>query len=73
MAESKTVRQSAAGAGVHRNTRFRWRHLFLSGISLDRPGALEGITEADETYLLESDKGKRNLSRKPRKRGGSAQ
>ncbi len=33
---------------------------------------LEGITEADETYLLESDKGKRNLSRKPRKRGGSA-
>ncbi|MFZ2451096.1 MAG: IS1595 family transposase [Methylovulum miyakonense] len=72
VAESKTVRQSAAEAGVHRNTRFRWRHRFLAGISLDRPGALEGITEADETYLLESDKGKRNLSRKPRKRGGSA-
>jgi transposase-like protein len=73
MAESKTVRLSAAEAGVHRNTSFRWRHRFLAGISLDRPGALEGITEADETYLLESDKGKRNLSRKPRKRGGSAQ
>lgn len=72
LAESKTVRQSAAEAGVHRNTSFRWRHRFLSGVSLDRPGALEGITEADETYLLESDKGKRNLNRKPRKRGGSA-
>jgi transposase-like protein len=72
LAESKTVRKSAADAGVHRNTSFRWRHRFLSGISLDRPATLEGITEADETYLLESDKGKRNLSRSPRKRGGCA-
>ena len=72
LAESRTVRQSAAEAGVHRNTSFRWRHRFLTGISLDRPVALEGITEADETYLLESAKGKRKLSRKPRKRGGSA-
>ena len=31
-----------------------------------------GITEADETYLLESDKGQRQLSRKARKRGGHA-
>jgi transposase-like protein len=73
VAESKTVRRSAAGAGVHRNTSFRWRHRFLATISLDRPVALDGITEADETYLLESDKGKRGLSREPRKRGGSAQ
>lgn len=29
------------------------------------------ITEADETYILESNKGKRNLGRKARKRGGS--
>lgn len=29
-------------------------------------------TEANETYLLESDKGQRNLGREPRKRGGSA-
>jgi transposase-like protein len=72
LAESKTVRESAAEAGVHRNTSFRWRHRFLDRISLDRPDVLEGITEADETYLLESDKGKRNLSRKPRKRGGGA-
>jgi transposase-like protein len=72
MAQSLTVRQSAADAGVHRNTSFRWRHRFLSWVSQDRPSKLHGITEADETYLLESDKGQRNLGREPRKRGGSA-
>lgn len=72
MAQSLTVRQSAFDTGVHRNTSFRWRHRFLNWISQDRPTKLHGITEVDETYLLESDKGKRNLGRKPRKRGGSA-
>lgn len=34
---------------------------------------LLGIVESDETFFLESDKGKKNLThRKPRKRGGSA-
>ncbi len=70
--QSLTVRQAAADTGIHRNTSFRWRHRFLSWISQDRPPGLNGITEADETYLLESGKGKRNLGRAPRKRGGSA-
>ena len=72
MARSQTVRGSAAGAGVHRNTSFRWRHRFLSWISQDRPAKLQGITEADETYVLESNKGQRHLGRKARKRGGHA-
>jgi transposase-like protein len=72
MKQSLTVRQAAADTGIHRNTSFRWRHRFLSWISQDRPPELNGITEADETYLLESCKGKRNLGRAPRKRGGSA-
>ena len=72
MADSQTVRQSAADTGIHRNTSFRWRHRFLIGINQDRPAALQGITEADETYLLESDKGQRNLCCEPRKRGGNA-
>jgi len=33
---------------------------------------LEGITEADETYFLESHKGSRDIARKARKRGGKA-
>lgn len=72
MTQSRTVRQSAVEAKVHRNTSFRWRHRFLTWISQDRPTMLQGITEVDETHLLESDKGQKKLDRKPRKRGGKA-
>jgi transposase-like protein len=72
MKQSLSVRQAAADTGIHRNTSFRWRHRFLRWISQDRPPELNGITEADETYLLESSKGKRNLGRAARKRGGRA-
>ncbi|MCK0506681.1 IS1595 family transposase [Aromatoleum anaerobium] len=72
MLDSLTVRKAAAVLGVHRNTTFRWRHRFLTWAKNDRPAHLQGITEADETYLLESDKGSRRLARKPRKRGGAA-
>jgi len=33
---------------------------------------LVGIVEADETFILSSRKGERNIDRKPRKRGGKA-
>ena len=72
MLRSETVRQAAVTAGVHRNTSFRWRHRILALAKGDRPQHLHGITEADETYLLESEKGSRHMERKARKRGGSA-
>lgn len=72
MVSSQTVRQAARASGVHRNTSFRWRHRFLAWIKNDRPPRLQGITEADETYFLESDKGARKLPRPARKRGGAA-
>lgn len=71
MLDSKTIRQAAAANGVHRNTSFRWRQRFLKWAKDDRPTHLHGITENDETYLLESDKGARKLMRAARKRGGS--
>lgn len=67
-----TVRRSADQAGVHRSTSFRWRHRFLSWARLDRQLPLGGIVEADEMYVLESQKGSRHLNRPPRKRGGVA-
>ena len=70
--DSSTVRQAASDLDVHRNTAFRWRYRFLTWIKQDRPSILHGITEADETHLLESYKGRRKLDRKPRKRGGTA-
>ena len=70
--DSLPVRKAADRVGVHRNTAFRWRHRFLHWVKLDRPGSLNGIVEADETFLLESQKGSRKLDRPARRRGGRA-
>ena len=70
--ESRTVRAGAELVGVHRTTSFRWRHRFVPGAARKRPARLEGMVEADETYMLESQKGSRHLSRPPRRRGGVA-
>jgi transposase-like protein len=70
--ESRTVRDAACVVDVHRTTSFRWRHRFVPGAMRDRPATLSAIVEADETYRLESQKGSRHMTRKPRKRGGVA-
>jgi transposase-like protein len=70
--ESRTVRDAARVTGVHRTTSFRWRHRFVPGAMHERPAQLAVIVEADETYMLESQKGSRHLNRPPRKRGGVA-
>jgi transposase-like protein len=67
-----TVREAADSIGVHKNTSFRWRHRFLTISKMDRTDRLHGIAEADELYLLESEKGARNLTRPARHRGGAA-
>ena len=72
MLDSISVRAAAKAVGVHRNTSFRWRHRFLHLGKLDRPDSLGGIAEADELFLLESQKGSRQLNRPARKRGGVA-
>ena len=69
---SDSVRKAALQLGVHRNTTFRWRHRFLSLARTDRPHGLHGIAEADELYLLESEKGARTMTRPARRRGGHA-
>ena len=67
-----TVHSAAMKTGVHPNTSFRWRHRFLDWTKLDRPTTLQGVAEADETFLLESEKGTRQLKRPPRRHGGHA-
>lgn len=71
VAEGDTVAASAERCGVAISTAFRWRHRFLKAARADGP-KLRGIVEADETFVLASRKGARNLGRKPRKRGGKA-
>jgi transposase-like protein len=70
----KSVAKAAARCGVAYSTAFRWRHRFLAAPALDKPTVLTGIVEADETFILESFKGKRvGLPRPSRTRGGKPQ
>lgn len=65
--------KAAQRCGVHYTTAFRWRHRFLASLAGDKPKALTGIVEGDETFILESFKGKRSkMPRKARKRGGKS-
>ncbi len=70
--DSKSVRAAARDVGVHRNTAFRWRYRFLERPRHAQPTRLSGIAEADEMFMLESQKGARTLDRPARRRGGRA-
>jgi transposase-like protein len=73
MIEGKSLAKTAALCGVHPTTAFRWRHRFLRAPAVNKPRSLSGIVEADETFVLESFKGRwSDLPRGPRKRGGKA-
>ena len=58
MIEGKSLAKTAQLCGVHPTTAFRWRHRFLRAPSDDKPRTLSGIVEADETFILESFKGR---------------
>ena len=73
MLAGESLAKAAKRCGVAASTAFRWRHRFLQAPALDKPTKLTGIVEADETFILESFKGKRSgLPRPARKRGGKA-
>ena len=71
--DGDTIAKAAERCRIDYTTAFRWRHRFLSALNSDKPKALSGLVEADETFILESFKGKRGgLPRQARKRGGKA-
>jgi len=73
MIDGISTAKAAARCDVHYTTAFRWRHRFLTSLSGDKPKVLNGIVEGDETFILESFKGRRSdLPRKARKRGGTS-
>jgi transposase-like protein len=73
MIDGVSVAKAAERCEVDYKTAFRWRHRFLEALSADKPKRLSGIVEGDETFILESFKGKKSgLPRKSRKRGGKA-
>ena len=69
----ESLAKAAVRCDVAKTTAFRWRHRFLAALNRDKPQRLSGMVEADETFILESFKGKRSdLPRPSRKRGGKA-
>ena len=73
MIDGVSTAKAARRCGVHYTTAFRWRHRFLASLAGDKPKTLTGIVEGDETFILESFKGKRSdMPRKSRKRGGKS-
>jgi transposase-like protein len=71
--EGESLAKAAERCRIHPSTAFRWRHRFLAAHNLDKPKSLSGVVEADETFILESFKGRRGgLARPARRRGGKA-
>src|SRR5271166_3447391 len=58
MIDGKSLSKTAELCGMHPTTAFRWRHRFLASPAADKPRTLTGIVEADETFILESCKGR---------------
>ena len=73
-----SIDKTAESIGAAHSTVFRMRHkilLALQYLEEMEPTELSNIAELDETYVLESEKGKKfgeNATREPRKRGSKA-
>lgn len=73
MGQELSIRKCAKQVGISVPTAFMWRHKILHALAENKNQSLSGVVETDETYVLYSEKGKHNLPRKSRKRGGVAQ
>lgn len=58
MAESRKLPEISKELDIHISTAFKWRHKVLDALRQLEKDQLSGIVEADETYFLESKKGK---------------
>lgn len=72
MAEEKSLDKIKEELRINKKTAFDWRHKILSSLQEGSAKPFEGITESDETFFLESEKGKKVTHRPARKRGGKA-
>ena len=72
MMEEKSLDKIKETLSINKKTAFDWRHKILSSFSERDKGDFTGITESDETFFLNSEKGNPVTYRKPRKRGGTS-
>jgi len=69
MEQGMSIKKIAKELGISIQTSFDWRHKILSSLDQFVPDQLSGVVECDEMELALSNKGERQLERKPRKRG----
>ena len=69
MEQGKPIKKIAKEIGISIQTSFDWRHKILSSLSGFTQQTLSDVVECDELELALSNKGSRDLERKPRKRG----
>jgi transposase-like protein len=76
--EGVPIDKTAKSLNLHHETVFNMRHKILYCMEqnlIEEPTTLTGVCETDETYVLESEKGRKfpeNYYRKPRKHGAKA-
>lgn len=72
MLQEKSLDKIKEALSINKKTAFDWRHKILSSLSENDKDDFTGITESDETFFLNSEKGRSVTEREPRKRGGSS-
>jgi len=72
MHQEKSLDKIKVSLNINKKTAFDWRHKILSSLEDVQKDTFNGIVESDETFFLQSDKGKKQYGRKARKRGGSS-
>lgn len=70
MMEEKSLDKIKEALSINKKTAFDWRHKILASLSEIDKNDFTGITESDETFFLNSEKGRTVINRKSRKRGG---
>lgn len=72
MVEEKSLDKIKDALSINKKTAFDWRHKILASLSDKGKDDFTGITESDETFFLNSEKGRNVTHREPRKRGGKS-
>jgi len=67
-----SIRKSAKETGISIQTSFDWRDKLFTSFSSVSVEEFQGIVESDDLFFAYSEKGNRNLERKPIKRGEKA-
>lgn len=72
MMQEKSLDKIKEALPMNKKTAFDWRHKILASLSETDKDDFTGITESDETFFLNSEKGRTVTHRESRKRGGKS-